>query len=344
MNQKSYNIRHHIRIMVLLVVMMGLFTGCNGTTAEPTKAPADEITFQLSWIHEYSAASFYMAVENGHFSNQNLDVTIAVGGFGAEGYIEPVAQVLSGESDFGTASSTGLIQAQAAGQEVVGIATILQRSPLSLLSLKDSNIVSPADLVGKTIMVSDGGARTLLITFLTQQGIDLDSVTLLSRTTFGVEPLINGETQVLAGWLINEGVMVEEAGFESNFILLSDYGLDDYDFVIFTSQEIIDNQPALVERFLRGYLAGLQDTIGNPTQASEYVLKYDNTLNLEGQLARLEAMIPLINPPGTPLGMMDIRVWEQSQAILLEQQALTEPMDLTTVFTNDFLETIHASE
>ncbi|MDX2076480.1 MAG: ABC transporter substrate-binding protein [bacterium] len=342
MNQKMYPTRS--LLFAIMVAMLVIMAGCNGTAVEPTKAPADTISFQLSWIHEYSAASFYMAVENGHFAAQNLNVSIAVGGFGADGYIEPIAQVLSGESDFGTASSTGLIQAQAEGKKVVGIATILQRSPLALMSLKDSNIVVPTDLVGKTIMVSDGGARTLLITFLTQQGIDVESVTILPRTTFGVEPLINGETQVLAGWLINEGVMIEEAGFESNFMLLSDYGLDDYDFVIFTSQEMLDTQPQLVERFLRGYLAGLQDTIGNPTQAAKYVLKYDSTLNLDGQLARLEAMLPLINPPGTPLGLMDMRVWEQSQAILLEQQALAVPIDLTTIFTNDFIEKIYTAE
>ncbi|HRF97772.1 MAG TPA: hypothetical protein PLZ51_21340, partial [Aggregatilineales bacterium] len=113
MNHKFYT----TRTSVLFAVMMGILVilaGCNGAAVEPTKAPADEITFQLSWIHEYSAASFYMGVQNGHFANQNLNVTIAVGGFGTEGYIEPVAQVLSGESDFGTASSTGLIQAQAA--------------------------------------------------------------------------------------------------------------------------------------------------------------------------------------------------------------------------------------
>lgn len=334
MNQKLW--------IVVLIVALASLTGCgSNATPTPTAQPTENVTFQLSWTHEYSSSSIYMAVENGHFAKQNLNVTIVAGGFGDSGYIEPIDEVLSGESAFGTSSSTSIIQAQAEGKAVVGIATILQRNPLAIISLKENNIVNPSDLAGKTIAVSDGAARTRVITFLNQQGVDVDSVTLVPRTTFGIEPLLNGEAQLLAGWIINEGVMVEEAGYEANFMLLSDYALDDYSFIIFTSQEMIDTRPDLVERFLRGFVGGMQDTIGNPAQAVKAVLKYDNTLDEAQQLTRLEVMLPLINPPGQPLGAMNMAVWEQSQDVLIEQQILTAPINLNTVFTNQFLNKIN---
>ncbi|MCU0482599.1 MAG: ABC transporter substrate-binding protein [Anaerolineae bacterium] len=330
---------------VVLITLLASLAGCNGNaTPTPTPQPAEDVIFQLSWTHEYSSSGLYMAVENGHFAGQNLNVNIVAGGFGDEGYIEPIDEVLNGESAFGTSSSTSIIQAQAEGKAVVGIATILQRNPLAIISFKENNIVNPADLAGKTIAVSDGAARTRVLTFLAQQGVDADSVTLIPRTTFGIEPLLNGEAQLLAGWIINEGVMVEEAGYEANIMLLSDYALEDYSFIIFTSQEMIDTRPDLVERFLRGFVGGMNDTIGNPSQAVKAVLKYDNTLDEAQQLTRLEVMLPLINPPGEPLGEMDMVVWEQSQDVLIEQGVLTAPIDLNKAFTNQFLEKINGGQ
>lgn len=338
------NASPHRLWFILLVTSLIILAGCNGNnTPTETSQPTENITFQLSWTHEYSSSPFYMAFENGHFAQQNLNVTITEGGFGETGFIEPIAEVLSGESDFGTSSATSLIRARAEGKQVVGIATILQRNPLSLISLKQNNIITPADLTGKTIAVSDGSARTRLLIFLSQEGIGEENVTIVPRVTFGIEPLMNGDVDVLAGWIINEAVMVEEAGSEANVMLLSDYGLDDYDFVVFTSQETLDNRPEVVERFLRAFLAGTQDILSDTDKTTDTILKYNDQLDRQGQLTRLEAMLPLINPPGTPLGIMSLSVWEQSQQVLLDQGVLSEPIDLSSVFTNSILDKIYAS-
>mgnify|MGYP005854963693 CR=1 FL=1 len=338
------NTIHRWLSVALLATSFVLLAGCNGnTTPTETSQPTENITFQLSWTHEYSSSPFYMAFENGHFAQQNLNVTITEGGFGESGFIEPITEVLSGESDFGTSSATSLIEARAEGKQVVGIATILQRNPLSLISLKESNIITPANLMGKTIAVSDGAARTRLMIFLSQEGISESDVTIVPRVTFGIEPLMNGDVDVLAGWIINEAVMVEEAGSEANVMLLSDYGLDDYDFVIFTSQETLDNRPEMVERFLRAFLAGAQDVLSDTSKTTDAILKYNDQLDKQGQLTRLEAMLPLINPPGTPLGVMSLSVWEQSQQVLLDQGIISEPIDLNTVFTNSILDKIYGS-
>lgn len=335
---------HHWLWLALLATSLIVFTGCGAnTTSTETTQPVENITFQLSWTHEYSSSPFYMAFENGHFAKQNLNVTITEGGFSENGFIEPIAEVMSGQADFGTASATSLIRARAEGKPVVGIATILQRNPLSLISLKQNSIITPADLTGKTIAVSDGSARARLEIFLSQQGVGVENVTIVPRVTFGIEPLLNGDVDVLAGWIINEAVMVEEAGAEANVMLLSDYGLDDYDFVIFTSQDTLNNRPEVVERFLRAFLAGTQDILSDTNKTTDAILKYNNQLNRGGQLTRLEAMLPLINPPGTPLGVMSLSVWEQSQQVLLDQGILSEPIDLNSVFTNSILDKIYAS-
>jgi ABC-type nitrate/sulfonate/bicarbonate transport system substrate-binding protein len=114
---------------------------------------------QLSWTHEYWGAGFYLAEQDGHFAEQNLDVNLIPGGFGPNGYIEPIDEVLNGNGDFGLGSVSSLLKAREEGKPVVAVATLLQRSPFALISLSDQGIEQPQDLVGKTVTVADGGRR-----------------------------------------------------------------------------------------------------------------------------------------------------------------------------------------
>jgi NitT/TauT family transport system substrate-binding protein len=210
-----------------------------GTPAAGTTAPKTPVSIQLAWMHEYSSASFYAAEKNGHFAAQNLDVRLEAGGFGPNGYIEPIAQVVNGTSDFGVAGAAGLIQARAEGKSVVAVATMMQRSPLAILTLATSEIRRPQDLVGRRVTVSDGSATQLFRTLLNSQGIDSAAVTIVPRTTYGIDPLVNGDVDAMVAWVINEGVKLNEAGLETNVMLLSDYGVDTYEMVLFTTEQTI---------------------------------------------------------------------------------------------------------
>ncbi|NJR12893.1 ABC transporter substrate-binding protein [bacterium] len=158
------------RFFILLTLCMSVvMAACSPAAATPTLAPATDITFQMSWIHEYSAAGFYNAEANKHFANENLNVTLEEGGFVDGRYIEPIDEVLNGSVDFGLSSAAAILQARADGKPVVAIASVLQRNPTALIFLKSSGIEQPNDLVGKTIAVADGGALQLLKVMLTAQ-------------------------------------------------------------------------------------------------------------------------------------------------------------------------------
>lgn len=320
-----------------LIAVLALI-GCAG-------APAPEMTevqVQMSWTHEYSASPFYAAELNGHFADQNLEVELVPGGFGPDGYIEPIGEVVSGNADFGLASAATLIQARAAGEPVVAVASLLQRSPFALISLADSGITRPEDLVGKRVAVSAGGAMDVYLSFLDAQGIDPASVDTVERTSFGVDPLLNGEVDVLAGWIINEAVLVEEAGYEAAFILPSDYGIESYDFVVFTTEDMVANHHDVVERFVRAIVAGVNDVVADPEQAVSYTLQYAPDLNHDEQLRRLMAMLPLINPAGGQLGSMRSEIWQGTYDMMIERGVLNGPVDFEAAYTTEFLDTIYS--
>ncbi len=327
--------------LALMVLFAVVLSGC-GTTPTATPIPPTPVSVQLSWTHEYSLASFYTAELNGHFAEQNLDVTLEAGGFVNGTYIEPIDQVLAGEVDFGASNATSILQARAEGKPVVAIATILQRSPTAVISLAAANIQTPADLVGKTVAVAEGGATQLLNAMLTSQGIDVADVNIVPRPGFGVDPLLNGDVDALVGWIFNEGVQVQEAGQEANFLLLTDYGIPDYSNLIFTTEQMINERPDVVERFVRAVIAGLQDVVDNPEQAAQYTLQYNNTLDQDQQLRRLQASIPLIQPARTQVGTMQESVWQDIQTVLIDVGILSEAIDVNTAYTSSFLDQIYS--
>lgn len=327
---------------ILFFLIMALFVvGCNAATdPQTTTAEPDEVTFQMGWIHEYSAAGLYTAVANNHFTDENLAVQINEGGFGEQGYIDPISQVSEGSAEFGATSAISLIQARAAGIPVVAIAAEIQRNPFALISLAEDNIIRPADLVGKRVAVNDGGAAALYNALLLSQGLNPDEIDTTSRTTFGVDPLIDDEVDVIGGWIINEAVLVREAGYEPTSILLSDYGINDYTSLIFTTETMINEKPDVVERFLRAYLQGMADVIADPETAVTLVTEYNDTLVAEEQERRLQAWLPLINPAGSTLGAMQPKTWEQIHQIMLDHGILSEPITIEEAYDLRFLEAI----
>jgi NitT/TauT family transport system substrate-binding protein len=159
----------------------------------------------------------------------------------------------------------------------------------------------------------------------------------MPRTSFGVDPLLNDEADALMGWIINESVLLEEAGETPNNILFSDYGIENYNFVLFTTEDMIANRPATVQNMVTGLLQGVEFVISNPEKAIEYTLEYNSELDSDAQLRRLQATIPLMNVPGITVGHMAPEIWQFMAELLQEQGIVDETFDVSAVYTLDFL-------
>lgn len=322
-----------ITISMAALVMVFAITACSPSTpaVEPTPEPVT-VTLQLSWIHEYSSSVFHSAEKHGHFAEEGLKVKLIE----ADYRIDAIQEVVDGNADFALSTSASLIRARAEGKPVVAVASILQRSPLAVISLPGSGIARPQDLVGQTISVTDGGARAVYNTLLYTQDIDASAVNTIPRTSFGLDPLTNGEVDGMVAWVINEGVAVQELGFDPQYILMSDYGVDMYDFVLFTTEKMIDQKPEIVRAVVTAVRDGAKDVVDDPVQAIKYTLTYNDKLVEEEQLRRLEATIPFINVPGKEIGGMDAEVWQFTHDFLLQQGLLAAPIALDDVYTLEF--------
>jgi len=341
------NRKQALLTVAVLVFVVVSASGCGSaaeTSTEPggEAAPPAETSIRFSWIHTIEYAGFYAAEAEGYYAEENISVDLRGGGFDEDGnYLDPVTEVLDGEVDFGVMDAGVILSARADGAPLVAVASIYQLHPIAFISLAEQGIERPQDLVGKTVDVSDN-SQVVYDALLHSQGIEPGAVQTKVRSDFTVNPLVNGEVDVIDAWVTNEVVELGMAGIDVNTILASDYGIEVYPNAIFTTEDMIANNPDLVERFLRATVRGMQRVVDEPEYSGRLAVEYNEELDLEKETEGSFQAVSLLNPGGSKPGMMTPKAWNATQDIMLEQGLLDGPMDLESVYTLEFLERIYA--
>ncbi|MBU1132220.1 ABC transporter substrate-binding protein [Patescibacteria group bacterium] len=288
-------------------------------------------TVKLKWLHQSQFAGMYVAKEKGYYSREGLNVDLAPFSF-EEPTIDAVAE---GKADFGVTGADELIIARSKGLPLKAIAVIYKINPYCAYSLKESGIVAPQDFVGKRIGLAQGIAANSPY-FLMMKKLDIDRGNITEIVTgYDSTELLNGSVDVLTGYIINEPHQVLEQGKQVNTILSADYGVNIYADVLFTRDDILNENPLLAEKFLRATLDGWRYAIENIEESVGITLKYATDRTESHELYMLRTSIPLINTGKSPIGFMEESEWENAQNILLEQNLLTKKIDIHDVYTMD---------
>jgi NitT/TauT family transport system substrate-binding protein len=319
---------------LLLVAVLVLLSAC--TTANPasTPTPRQPVTVQLAWVPTIEYSGLYMAQERGAYANAGLDVTIKP--------LEkqsPIDAVLSGDAQFGVTSADVLLLARAEGKPLVAVATIYQRSPVAFISLSERAIIQPQDLVGKTVVVDLNGTTAIIYrALLASQGIDPADVNTQPRTDYSNDILLSGNADVMDAYLNNQPVQLAQQGHTVNAILASDYGIDLYPNVLFTTEEQIAKQPELVANFVQATINGMQAAIDNVAAATELTVSKSTQLDAIAEAESMRLALPLMNPAGSRPGMMTKENWAAAASILQDQKLLPASIDVQTAYNLSFLQ------
>ncbi len=320
--------------LIALLAIAGGLTGC-----APAKPAPDAVAVQLSWFHTVEFAGFYTAAAKGYYTDENLAVSLLPGGPD----IDPLKVVKEGSAQFGVTSGDNLVRARAASTAVTAIMAIFRRSPLIVMSLPDSGIKRPQDLIGKTVGVIsdklDSNWDIQFLAMLKQLNIDPQSLKFMAIQDYtGANELTSGRLQAISGFFsTNEPVQAKLNGVQSNLIFYSDYGIQIYANTLFAQDALLNSQPDLAQRLVRATLKGYTYALEHPDEAAQFARQFDETLDLKLQTATMDAQIPLIDSGDGAIGSMDLAVWQSTQDALLKQGLLSAPIELSTVFTNRFV-------
>lgn len=319
--------------LLLLTLLAGLAAACTPARPEP-----DRVTVQLSWLHTVEFAGFYAAIAQGYYDEENLDVTLVAGAYD----IQPWIEVVEGRADFGIAGGDSLLIARASGLPVRAIGVIFRLNPVAFMTLADSGITNPQDMAGKRVGIIspafDNTNDIQLRAMLQQVGVEESTLEFVLIEDYSYNSLTSGAMDVYSGFVQNEPVQAQMDGVAVNLIFPEDYGVRFYANTIFTRDDVIADHANVVERFMRATLRGQRYAVENPDEVSALALQYDETLDLEFQRASMQAEIPLIDTGDFPIGWMNDEVWQITQDTLLQQGLISSPVDLSSFYTNQFVE------
>jgi two-component sensor histidine kinase/ABC-type nitrate/sulfonate/bicarbonate transport system substrate-binding protein len=276
-----------------------------GLALSPVAAALENVTLQLRWTHGFQFAGYYMAQEKGFYQQAGFDVTFREGGVG----IDTVAQVTSGQADFGV-GGTNLVLARAAGQPVVILAAIFQHSPYVLIVRKDAGILSPHDLIGRKVMLPPRKRAPEIMAMLLSEGVRLDALEILPLPVTW-EDMLNPSIAAFSGYLSNEPFVLQHLKIDYRLLRPQTYGIDFYGDSLFTVDSVIDRDPQRVNAFIEASLKGWRYALNYPYETialieARYNPEHRSVAHLRYEYATLKT---LIWPKEIPLGQMNHYRW-----------------------------------
>jgi NitT/TauT family transport system substrate-binding protein len=259
--------------MTLGAAALGLWAGM--------AAAADEVVLQLKWVTQAQFAGYYVALDQGFYEEEGLDVTIKPGGPD----IAPTQVIAGGGADVTVEWMPAALAAREKGLPLVNIAQPFKSSGMMLTCRKDSGVATTDDFVGRTLGVWFFGNEFPFLSWMSQLGLSTeggaDGVTVLKQG-FNVDPLIQNQAACISTMTYNEYWQVIDAGFTPEDLVVFKYEdqgvatLEDGLYVL--EQNLAD--PAFADRmvrFVRASMKGWKWAEENPDAAADIVLENDAT-------------------------------------------------------------------
>lgn len=288
--------------LAVLTVLAALTGGC-GAGAESRRP----VTLQLNWYHEAEFVGYYAALAKGFYAEEGLDVTILAGG-----PPQPPAReaVLNGAAQFAVTSFAEQKDLVTQGQPTVAVFSAFQIQPLVIFSLVESDIVVPADLLGKTVGTTTDYWKRILRETLSAAGVDPSLVTTVEVKPDELGKLYDRTVDAWLGYTQDEPIQAQVAGHPVRRIFPADFGIGGYEGLLITRQATIDDDPELVARFVRASHRDWHYALEHPAEAAQILVDWAGN-SLEFQKLAVSAVVPLVDTPQVPVGWIAGGRWEQ---------------------------------
>ncbi len=306
--------------------------------AKDEKKDLREVNVVLDWYPNAIHTFLYTAIERGYYEEEGLDVQIR---FPANAN-DALSMVAAGKAEIGMYYQQDLIQAVANQKASIRSIGAIVQSPLNIiLSLKDKNITSPKDMVGKTI--GYGGtvlSESLVKCMMEYVGADASDVNLVDVGFDLMSSMTTGNVDATIGCLVNHEVpQMEEEGFELNYFPVSGYGIPNYyEEVFLTNNKLLEEEPEVVEGFLRASKKGFDDFKADPDGCLAILMNNQNEANfpltqsVEEQSCK--TLLPLMETDSAEFLSQTEECWQENIDWMLENGLIDKAVDVSDVMTN----------
>ena len=290
----------HIPALPHLLALLLLFLAASPTCH--AAAPANTVTLQLKWHHQFQFAGYYAALEQGYYRDAGLDVRIVEGG----PTIRVADEVVAGRADFGVGTTSVLLDNNK-GRQLTVLAVIFQHSPDVLLSPRSAGITSVREVTGHTLMETH---ETEDITaMLKRAGVDINA---LRRVPYsGVPGLVSGKADAMVAYDTDQPFALEQHGVPYAEFSPRAMGVDFYGDNLFTTAAQVSAHPERVRAFRAASLRGWDYALKHKEEIVDLIMhRYAGTLNHDALIYEANQSAQLIQPDLVEVGYQNPARWQ----------------------------------
>ncbi|MFM8546862.1 MAG: ABC transporter substrate-binding protein [Betaproteobacteria bacterium] len=302
-----------------------------------TAAASQEITYLLPAPGTLPAFGPWMLAQaRGYYAAEGLNVKFVTG----RGGVDVAKQVGAGNAVIGGAIGDTPIIARAQGVPVKAVAVLGAGSLTQLVTHKDDNIKTPADLKGKTVTVLAYTDTTYyaLLGMLSKVGLTKNDVNIQAAGPAGVWQQFAAKKAVGMAGVPDWTVSSIEAGAQVD-ITPADTYFKSMAQAILAADDTIQKNPELIRKLVRATLRGMRDIMANPKAAAEAYVAHVPVH--KGKEASIQQAFELYNrfvyaDQKVP-GMMDEERLAALQTFYVDNGVVPKAAPVRDLYTNQFV-------
>lgn len=320
-------------IGTMFIMLSVVIAGCSSSSGD---GELTKVTFILDWVPNTNHTGLYVALDNGYYEEEGLDVEIILPGEG----MSANTSVAAGNAQFGINHQEGVTQARAQDIPVVSIAAIIQNNTSGFASPVDKNITSPSDFAGNIYGGwGDPVADAIIESLMVEEGADFNEVEILNTGYSDFFTAVERDIDfawIFYGW---DGVQAELIDFPLNMIYVKDQveELNYYTPVIITNDQMIEEQSDVVKAFMAATAKGYQFAIDNAEDAARILLNQVPDLDEDLVIASQQWLSEQYRADVARWGEQELSRWESYYNWMKQHDLLDGEVDIQQAFTNEFI-------
>jgi len=243
----------------MIIMLASLFL----LTAHPLCA-AEKVTVMLDWFPNIDHLPLYVAQQEGLFAEEGIEVEILT----PSSTTDALKLAASGNVDIAVSYEPQVIIGASSGLSIRVIGRLVEHPLSVLLFLEGGGIEKPADLEGKKIGYTVPG----MMDVLAEAFAKINGIKTYEPINVGfaiVQSLVGEKVDAIMGPYKNyEVVELEEKGYRAGYFELSEWGIPDYDELVFISgAQTAQERGAILRGFARAVDRAIARTRKDPGKA-----------------------------------------------------------------------------
>lgn len=321
-----------MRCLGLAATLLLCLVGC---AEQPSPSPSSSssdgdterlpVRLALNWYPEAEHGGYFAAEEQGSYESQGLQVELIPGSPGASRLI--LQELATGRVEFAVSNADQVVEQRARGLPIVALLAPVQQSPRCIMVHESSGIDSLDQLADVELAISETRPFALWM----KKKLPMTNVTLVPFNGLVGEFLAKPNFAQQA-YVFSEPFIATEQGGDPVSLMLSDIGYNPYSSVLVTSEDLLQQQPELVNKMVTACRSGWAGYLEMPELTNRRIHEVNSEMTLAALDYGATALQSLCRTgDGVPVGGMTSERWQQ----LIDQLEELEVIDPGSVSAED---------